>query len=53
MHCGNFYSVSFNFYFYFFVLYRYNYSKRKKKKKKIFKGERRAGRHRRGRLQQD
>lgn len=36
MHCGNFYSVSFNFYFYFFVLYRYNYSKRKKKKEENF-----------------
>lgn len=31
MHCGNFYSVSFNFYFYFFALSGYNYSKKKKK----------------------
>ena len=30
MHCGNFYSVSFNFYFYFFALSGYNYSKKKK-----------------------
>lgn len=52
MHCGNFYSVSFNFYFYFFALSGYNYSK-KKKKKQTFKGERRAGRQRCGRLQQD
>ena len=33
MHCGNFYSVSFNFYFYFFALSGYNYSKKKKRSK--------------------
>lgn len=49
----NFYSVSFNFYIYFFVLYRYTFYSKKKKKENFQRREGRAGRHRRGRLQQD